>query len=86
MEFEEGAVVLVRYPAPGMTYETSRETWPWYPGTVEEVCGPDEWLVAVESRDVATLEDGTPAPADANEEDVLYPMCFRDSSEIRGAA
>ena len=32
-----------------------------------------------------TLDDGTPAPADANEEDVLYPCAFRDASEIRGA-
>lgn len=86
MAFEEGTPVLVRYPAPGMTHETPRESWPWVPGTVEEVCGPDEWLIAVESRDVATAEDGTPAPADADDDDLYFPMCFRDSSEIREAA
>lgn len=52
---------------------------------IEEVCGPDEWLVAVESRDVATTEDGTPAPADADDAEVWFPMCFRDSSETREA-
>lgn len=86
MEFEEGTRVLVKYPAPGQDHTAPRESWPWMPGTVEEVCGPDEWLIAVESRDVATAEDGTPAPADADDEDVWFPMCFRDSSEIRTVA
>jgi hypothetical protein len=86
IEYEEGTQVLVRYPAPGMTHLTSRETWPWYPGTIEEKCGPDEWLVAMESRDVATAEDGSPAPANADDDDVWFPVCFRDSTEIREAA
>jgi hypothetical protein len=68
-----------------MTHETPRESWPWMPGIIEEACGPDEWFIAVESRDVATFEDGTPAPADADDEDVFYPMCFRGSSELRAA-
>ena len=83
LEYPEGTAVLVRYPAPGMTHETPRESWPWYPGTIEETCGADEWLIAVESRDVATAEDGS--PADADDADVFYPMCFRDSAEIREA-
>jgi hypothetical protein len=69
-----------------MTHETPRETWPWMPGVVEEICGPDEWLVAVESRDVATAEDGSPAPAAADDADVWFPMCFRDSSELRAVS
>ena len=69
-----------------MTHETPRETGPWMPGTIEEVCGPDEWLVAVLDRDVATLEDGSTAPTDADEEDVFYPMAFRDHSEISAVA
>lgn len=85
MALEEGTLVLVRYPAPGMIHETPRETWPWLPGTVEEACGPDEWLVVVEDRAVAQLEDGSPAPADVADDDVFFPMCFRDSSEIRAA-
>ena len=69
-----------------MTHLTPRAAWPWMPGTIEEACGPDEWLVVVESRDVATTEDGTPAPADADDADVFFPMCFRDSSELRVVA
>jgi hypothetical protein len=52
---------------------------------IEEVCSADEWFVVVTDRAVATLEDGTPAPADADDEDVFYPMCFRGSSELRAA-
>jgi hypothetical protein len=68
-----------------MIHATPRDQWPWLPGTVEEVCSADEWLIVVEDRSVATLEDGTPAPADADDDDVYFPMCFRDSSEIRRA-
>jgi hypothetical protein len=85
IEYNEGAAVEVRYPAPGMAHLTPRETWPWYPGTIEEVCSADEWLIAVESRNVATTEDGSPATADVADEDVFYPLCFRDHAEIRAA-
>jgi hypothetical protein len=51
---------------------------------VEQQCGPDEWLVIIEDRRVAELEDGTPAPAGTSDEDLL-PMCFRDSGELRQA-
>lgn len=83
---EEGTRVLVKYPAPGMSHETPRDAWPWYPGTIEEVCGPDEWLVTVYSRELAQLEDGSPAPADADDDDIWYPQAFRDSSEIKAVA
>lgn len=81
--YPEGTPVLVKYP-PGKA-EADRAVWPWLPGTVEEACGPDEWLVVVEDRAVAQLEDGSPAPADVADEDVWFPVCFRDSSEIRAA-
>jgi len=86
VEFEEGTPVLVKYPAPGMTHLTPRETWPWMPGVIEEVCGPDEWLVAVEDRSVATTEDGSAAPDNADDADVWFPMCFRDHTEIQAVA
>jgi hypothetical protein len=47
-----------------------------------EQCGPDEWLVCVEDRDVAVLRDGRPAPRNTASRNLYYPMCFRDSSEI----
>jgi hypothetical protein len=37
----------------------------------------------VEARELATLEDGSPAPAGTAYEDLFYPCCFRDASEIR---
>ena len=52
---------------------------------MEQQCGPDEWLVTIEDRRVAELEDGTPAPAGTPDEQLLFPMCFRDASELRQA-
>ena len=60
-----------------------RAAWPWLPGTIVEQCGPDEWQVCVEDRDVAVLGDGRPAPGNTASRNLYYPMCFRDSSEIR---
>lgn len=51
-----------------------------------EQCGPDEWQVCVEDRDVAVLRDGRPAPRNTASRNLYYPMCFRDSSEIRRPA
>jgi hypothetical protein len=80
--FPDGAEVRVRYPLPEMTAETPREAWPWMAGTIEQQCGVDEWQVLVDAREVAELEDGTPAPEGAPEDELFYPLCFRDSSEI----
>ena len=60
-----------------------RETWPWLPGTIEQQCGPDEWLVTIEDRRLAELDDGSPAPEGTADDDLLFPQCFRESSEIR---
>ena len=51
-----------------------------------EQCGPDEWRVCVEDRGVAVLRDGSPAPRGTASRNLYYPMCFRDSSEIRRPA
>ncbi len=84
-EFPDDSEVMVRYPAPGMTASTPRESWPWMPGVIENQCGPDEWLVTVYSRELAELEDGSPAPEGTPGEDLWFPQCFRDSSELRPA-
>jgi hypothetical protein len=95
--FPDESGVEVRYPLhpgperqPGRSQEehqaalnADRETWPWLEGTVGQQCGPDEWLITVEDRRVATLGDGSPAPEGAPDEDVWYPQCYRDASEIR---
>ena len=85
-QYPEGAAVEVRYPRSKAEEQGDRAAWPWLPGTIEEVCGPDEWLVAVESHDVATAEDGSPAPTDDDDADVWFPMCFRDSTELRAVS
>jgi hypothetical protein len=81
--FPDESDVLVRYPGLGMTADHARDTWPWLPGVIENQCGPDEWLVTVYDRGLAMLEDGSPAPDGTPGEDMFYPQCFRDSSELK---
>lgn len=65
--FPDQATVLVRYPLhpgparrPGQSPDehraalrAERQTWPWLPGTVEQQCGPDEWLITIEDPRLA---------------------------------
>ena len=95
--FPDEAPVLVRYPLhpgperqPGQSQEehlailrAERETWPWLLGTIEQQCGPDEWLITIEDRRLAELDDGSPAPEGTPDDDLLFPQCFRDASEIQ---
>ena len=60
-----------------------RSAWPWLPGTVLERCGPDEWRVRVDVRELATAENGMPAPDGTPDACLLFPVCYRDSSELR---
>lgn len=83
-DYAEDAQVLVWYPPQGAD-EHDRSTWAWLPGIILQRCDEDEWQVFVDVRELATLEDGSPAPEDAPEETLIYPTCFRDSSEIRPA-
>jgi len=78
--YPDDTPVQVRYP---LDDDQPREAWPWMPGTIEQRCGPDEWQVCVEAREVAVLEDGSPAPDGTPDDDLYYPLCFRDSSEIK---
>lgn len=52
-------------------------------GTVEQQCDPDEWLITIEDGRLAELQDGSPAPQGTPDDDLLFPQCYRDSSEIR---
>lgn len=78
--FPEDSTVLIWYPPLGAD-DRDRRTWAWLPGSVISQCCEDEWYVVVEAPELAepdpTLTDGD-AP-----ENLLYPTCFRDSSEIR---
>jgi hypothetical protein len=79
--FPDDSAVEARYPL-GRSF-TGREAWPWLAATVEQQCGPDEWLVTIEDRRVAELGDGSPAPEGTPDEDLLFPQCYRDASELR---
>jgi hypothetical protein len=54
--------------------------------TIEQQCGPDEWQVCVMDKSVAVLRDGRRAPRGTVSRNLHYPLCYRDSSEIRRPA
>ena len=81
--FPDESDVLVRYPLNKEQEQDDKAVWPWLPGVIEQQCGPDEWLVTVYDRDLAELEDGSPAPDGTPGEDLFFPQCFRDSSELK---
>ena len=83
--FPDDSVVEVRYPRDKREEQGDRSAWPWLPGTILSQCGPDEWYVCVEARELATLDDGSPVPVRTADGELLYPCCFRDASETRRA-
>ena len=48
-EFPEDTWVEARYPPTTGQEHGDREAWPWLPGWVVSVCGPDEWQVCVQA-------------------------------------
>ena len=81
--FPDNSPVEIRYPRSKQEEHGDRSAWPWLAGSIVEQCGPDEWYVCVEVRDLAVLADGTRAPRGTVPRNLYYPCCFRDSSEIR---
>jgi hypothetical protein len=83
--FPDDSLVEVRYPRTRQEEQGDRCAWPWLPGSILGQCGPDEWHVCVEVRELAMLDDGSPTLAGTTDRELLYPCCFRDASEIRCA-
>jgi hypothetical protein len=81
--FPADSLVEFRYPRTRQDEQGDRSAWPWLLGTILSQCGPDEWHICVRARELATLEDGSPAPAGTADEDLFFPCCFRDAREIR---
>ena len=81
--FPGNSPVKVRYPRSKQEEQGDRSAWPWLPGSILGQCGPDEWSVCVEVRELAVLRDGRRAPRGTASRNLYYPCCFRDSSEIR---
>jgi hypothetical protein len=52
-KFPDEGPVEVRHPRSKQEERGDREQWPWLPGTIVEQCGPDEWYVCVEVRELA---------------------------------
>lgn len=77
--FPNDTEVLVRFARSGQ--QADRSAWPWLPGVIQQRMGEDEWQVCVEDMSVAALEDGTTPPDD----DLWFPTCYRDRSELRTA-
>ena len=80
--FPDDSLVEVRYPRDRQEERGDRSAWPWLPASIVSQCGPDEWQVCVQARELATLEDGSPASDGMADEDLFFPCCFRDASEI----
>ena len=56
--------VEVRYPRSKQDEQGDREVWPWLPGTIVRQCGPDEWYVCIEVRELAVLRGSAGAARD----------------------
>jgi len=82
-KYPDETLVEIRYPRSKQQEQGDRDQWPWLPGTILEQCGPDEWCVCVEVRELAVLRDGRPAPRGTASRNLNYPCCYRECSEIR---
>lgn len=79
--FPDESPVLTPYPlTPEQNTPDKRDSWSWLPGTVLEQVAPDEWLVVMDGR----ADLAYPDPDDPGE--YLYPICFRDPSELRAVS
>jgi hypothetical protein len=72
-DFAAESWVQVRYPLTREQEHGDRSAWPWLPGWVVTRCGRDEWQICVQTPELALEEDG----------EMMFPLCFRDSSELR---
>lgn len=76
-QLSDGEAVLVWYCGAD---EHDRSTSARLPDSIVSQGCPDEWCIIVEAPELAE-PDTSPPDGDAPE-NLLYPMCFRDSSEI----
>jgi hypothetical protein len=81
--FPDDSPVEVRYPRTRQEELGDRLAWPWLPASILGQCGPDEWYVCVDVRELSTLDDGGPPLAGTADGELFYPCCFRDASEVR---
>ena len=82
-QLAEDTPVMVRYPCTPEQERGDRAAWPWRPGTILQQVGPDEWQVCVEDMAVAVRKDGSKPTPRTPKNKLFYPLCYRDSSELR---
>jgi hypothetical protein len=56
-----------------------RASWPWLPASIVSQVGADEWSVVIEDVRATSME------VQADENTRMYPIVFRNASEIRPA-
>lgn len=83
MSYPEGSRVEARYPLTIEQEHGDRAAWPWLPGRVAGVCGPDEREICVQEPSLGRLEDGSIPGPEVPEGEQFFPVCFRASSELR---
>ncbi len=82
-EFADDIAVMVKFPRTKEEERGDRAAWPWLPGTILQQVGPDEFHVCVEDMAVAVRQDGSLPTPRTPKNKLFYPLCFRDSSEIK---
>jgi hypothetical protein len=71
--FPEDSWAEVRYPLTTEQEPGDRSAWRWVPGWVASICGPDEWEICAQDPELAIQHEG----------ETVFPVCFRDSPELR---
>ena len=83
--FPDDSLVEVRYPRTRQEQLGDRSAWLWLPGSILGQCGPDEWHVCVDVRELAMLDDGRPAPDGTADQD-LYSRAASGTPARSGAS
>jgi hypothetical protein len=82
-KFPNESPVEVRYPRSEQEEQSRPRHLAVAASSIVEQCGPDEWYVCLEVRELAVLRDGGRTPRGTASRNLCYPCCFRDGSEIR---
>jgi hypothetical protein len=81
--FPDDSAVLVRYPVDGHRPASDRQTWPWLAGTIKQQCGPMNGWPRWRTGAWPNWKTAARPPAGTPDGDLLFPQCYRDSSELR---
>jgi hypothetical protein len=80
--YPDDSIVETRFPRADQGPD-DRERWPWIPGEIVQRCGENEWQIMLHLPELAVMDDGSVPPPGTPDGEMLFPVVFRDSSEIR---